>query len=65
MQAFTIGLDALTISINPKNPFNQIKDNLTSEKIKKIFLGEYKYWDDVDSSLEHRESMLFSRKFLF
>ena len=61
MEAFTLGLDALTISINPENPLNQIKDNLTSEEIKKIFSGEYKYWDDVDNSLEHKEIVVVIR----
>lgn len=61
MESFTLGLDALTISINPENPLNKIKDNLTSEEIKKIFSGEYKYWDDVDNSLEHKEIVVVIR----
>lgn len=61
MQAFTLGLDALTISVNPENPLNKIKDNLTSEEIKKIFSGEYKYWDDVDKGLEHKEIVVVIR----
>lgn len=61
MEAFTLGIDALTISINPENPLNKIKDDLSSEEIEKIFSGEYKYWDDVDSSLEHKEIVVVIR----
>lgn len=61
MEAFTLGIDALTISINPENPLNKIKDDLSSEEIKKIFSGEYKFWDDVDNSLEHKEIVVVIR----
>lgn len=61
MNAFTLGIDALTISINPENPLHKIKDDLSSEEIKKIFSGEYKYWDEVDSSLEHKEIVVVIR----
>lgn len=61
MEAFILGIDALTISINPENPLNKIKDDLTSEEIKKIFSGEYKFWDDVDNSLEHKEIVVVIR----
>ena len=29
---FTLGIDALTISINPENPLHEIKDNLSSRR---------------------------------
>ena len=61
MEAFTLGIDALTISINPENPLNEIKDDLSSEEIEKVFSGEYKYWDQVDSSLEHKEIVVVIR----
>lgn len=61
MEAFTLGMDALTISINPENPLNEIKDNLTSQEIAKIFSGEHKYWDDVDERLEHNEIVVVIR----
>ena len=61
MEEFTLGIDALTISINPENPLNEIKDELSSEEIEKIFSGEYKYWDEVDSSLEHKEIVVVIR----
>ena len=58
---FKLGVDALTISINPENPLSSIKDNLSSEEILKIFSGEYKYWDEVDSSLAHEEIVVVIR----
>ena len=61
MSAFTLGIDALTISVNPENPIHEIKDDLSSEEVKKIFSGEYKYWDEVDSSLEHKEIVVVIR----
>ncbi|NLY86652.1 MAG: phosphate ABC transporter substrate-binding protein [Tissierellia bacterium] len=58
---YKLGVDALTISINPENPLHKVKDNLTSEEIKKIFAGEYKYWDEVESSLPHEEIVVVIR----
>ena len=60
-QVFTLGIDALTISIHPDNPLNQVKDDLSSEEIAKIFSGTYQYWDDLDSSLDHNEIVLVIR----
>lgn len=61
MKDFKLGIDALTISINPENPLHKIKDNLSSEEIKKIFSGEYKHWDELDSSLDHKEIVVVIR----
>ncbi|GFN35291.1 phosphate ABC transporter substrate-binding protein [Tepidimicrobium xylanilyticum] len=61
MNAFKLGVDALTISVNPENPLYTIKDDLSSEEIKKIFSGEYKYWDEIDSSLAHEEIVVVIR----
>lgn len=61
MEVFTLGIDALTISINPENPLNKIKDDLSSEEITKIFSGEYKFWDDLDGNLEHNEIVVVIR----
>lgn len=58
---FKIGFDALTISINAQNPILKVKDNLTKDELMKIFSGEYKYWDDVDKSLEHKEIVVITR----
>lgn len=56
-----LGTDALTISINPENGFLKVKDNITVDEIKKIFSGEYKFWDEVDKSLEHKEIVVVTR----
>ncbi|MCX7885059.1 MAG: phosphate ABC transporter substrate-binding protein [Caloramator sp.] len=58
---FKIGVDALTISVNSSNPILKIKDNLTTEEIKKIFSGEIKYWDEIDKSLPHKEIVVVTR----
>ncbi|SHI96512.1 phosphate ABC transporter substrate-binding protein [Lutispora thermophila] len=60
-KVYKLGVDALTISINPENPLAQLRDNLTTEEVKKIFAGEYKYWDELDSSLPHREIVVVIR----
>lgn len=60
-RAFTLGIDALTISVNPENPLVKIRDNLTMDEVKKIFAGEYKYWDEIDSSLPHKEMVVVIR----
>ena len=52
---YKIGIDALTIAVNPNNPIAGLKDNLTSDQIKKIFSGEYKTWNQVDPSLPEKE----------
>lgn len=61
MKEYKLGLDALTISINPENPLAKIKDNLTTEEVRSIFSGKYKYWDEVDKSLPHREIVVVIR----
>lgn len=58
---YQVGIDALTIAVNPKNPILKVKDNLTSEEIAKIFSGEYKTWKDVDSSLPDKEIVVVTR----
>lgn len=61
MKEFTLGIDALTISVNPENPLVQLKDSLSTEEIMKIFSGEFKYWDELDPSLEHNEIVVVIR----
>ncbi|HMM19284.1 MAG TPA: phosphate ABC transporter substrate-binding protein [Selenomonadales bacterium] len=51
---YTLGYDALTIAVNPKNPVLQVKPNLTAEEVKKIFSGELKTWQQLDASLPNR-----------
>lgn len=61
LKDIVLGIDALTISINPENPLAKLKASLDTEEIMKIFSGEYKYWDDLDSSLEHKEIVVVIR----
>ena len=61
LKEIVLGIDALTISINPDNPLAKIKTSLDTEEIMKIFSGEYKYWDDLDSGLEHKEIVVVIR----
>jgi phosphate transport system substrate-binding protein len=58
---YKVGIDALTIAVNPNNPITKIKDTLTSEEIKKIFSGEYKTWNQVDPSLPEKEIIVVTR----
>ncbi|MEN6316533.1 MAG: phosphate ABC transporter substrate-binding protein [Clostridiaceae bacterium] len=58
---YKVGIDALTIAVNQKNPIKNVKDNLTSEEIKKIFSGEYKTWNQVDPSLPNKEIVVVTR----
>lgn len=58
---FMVAYDALTVSVNAKNPILKIKDSLDTETIKNIFSGNYKYWSDVDSSLPKKEIVVVIR----
>ena len=60
-QEYKVGIDALTIAVNPNNTIAKIKDNLTSDQIKKIFSGEYKTWNEVDPSLPATEIIVVTR----
>ena len=58
---FMVASDALTISINKKNPLSGKMDNIDTDTIRKIFSGEIAYWDEVDASLEHKEIVIVIR----
>lgn len=58
---YMVASDALTISVNKNNPICQLMDNLDTETIAKIFSGEIAYWDELDSSLEHKEIVVVIR----
>lgn len=61
MKEYLVGIDALTIAVNPNNPFSRLKDNLTKEEIVKIFSGEYESWSDLDPSLPNKEIIVVIR----
>ncbi|MEG0894829.1 MAG: phosphate ABC transporter substrate-binding protein [Oscillospiraceae bacterium] len=58
---YLVGIDALTIAVNPENPILGIKDDFTKEEISKIFSGEYKTWKDFDASLPEEEIVVVTR----
>jgi phosphate transport system substrate-binding protein len=51
---YKLGTDALTIAVNPKNPVLQIKPDITTEEVKKIFAGEISTWKQLDERLPDR-----------
>lgn len=61
LQEYQIGIDALTIAINPKNPLAKKMDNLTSQQIVDLFSGKYKTWNDFDSSLPKQDIVVITR----
>lgn len=61
LQEFKVGIDALTLGVNPNNPVLSVKDDLTKDEIIKIFSGEYKTWKDLDSSLPDKEIIVVTR----
>ena len=58
---YQVGIDALTIAVNPANPVNDVLDNLTTEQIVGLFSGEYATWKDLDSSLPDEEVVVITR----
>ncbi|MCI6152376.1 MAG: phosphate ABC transporter substrate-binding protein [Fusobacterium perfoetens] len=58
---FVVASDALTISVNNENPILKYQKDISSETLKKIFSGEYKYWSDVDNRLEKKEIVVITR----
>lgn len=62
LESFTLGIDALTVSVNPTNKVIEAKKgNLTKEEIVKIFSGEFKKWRDVDASLPNEDIVVVTR----
>ncbi len=61
LQEFKVGIDALTLGVNPNNPVLSVMDNLAKDEIVKIFSGEYKTWKDIDSSLPDKEIIVVTR----
>ena len=58
---YTLGIDALTISVNPKNPILKIKDSLSTEELQKIFSGAVTTWKQLDSRLPNKEIVVVTR----
>lgn len=58
---YKLGTDALTISINPENKLFEYQDSLSTAELQKIFSGEYKTWNDVNSKLPSDAIVLVTR----
>lgn len=56
---YLVAKDALTVSINAKNPLS--KSDMDTETIRKIFAGEIETWDQVDSSLPAEKINVYIR----
>ena len=61
MREYQIGVDALTIAVNPENPVTDLTDDLTTEQIVGLFSGEYATWKDLDASLPEEEVIVITR----
>lgn len=58
---YQVGIDALTIAVNPENPVTGVMDDLTTEQIVALFSGEYATWNDLDASLPEEEVVVITR----
>lgn len=56
-----LGADALTIAVNPQNPVVQVKADLTTDEVKRIFAGEIKTWQELEKSLPNNPMVLAIR----
>ncbi|SFG06492.1 phosphate ABC transporter substrate-binding protein, PhoT family [Desulfotomaculum arcticum] len=58
---FKLGSDALTISVHPQNRVMQIKPDLTTDEVRRIFAGEIKTWKELDAQLPDNPIVLAIR----
>lgn len=58
---YDLGIDALTVSVNPTNQVWQIKEGLSSEELRKIFSGEINTWNELDDRLPKDEIVVVIR----
>lgn len=58
---YNLGIDALTLAVNPQNPVTKKLDNLTKEQIINIFSGKYAKWSDLDPSLPEKDIVVVTR----
>ncbi len=58
---YKIGIDALTISVNPSSPILQLSDNITTETLRKIFSGEIDTWNKLNGNLPEKEIVVVTR----
>ncbi|MDR1017771.1 MAG: phosphate ABC transporter substrate-binding protein [Lachnospiraceae bacterium] len=58
---YQIGIDALTIAVNPKNPIVNKMKNFTKQQIVDLFSGKYAKWSDLDASLPNKDVVVITR----
>lgn len=58
---YLLGMDALTISVNPKNPILKYKESLSTEELQKIFSGSVTTWKQLDSRLPNKAIVVVTR----
>lgn len=58
---FKMGSDALTIAVHPQNEVLQVKPDLTTDEVKRIFAGEIKTWKQLDAKLPDNPIVLAIR----
>lgn len=58
---YQVGIDALTIAVNPENPVTSVLDDLSTERIVALFSGEYATWKDLDDSLPDEKVVVITR----
>ena len=58
---YMVASDALTVSVNKANPICAVMDDIDTDTLRKVFAGEIAYWDELDSSLEHKEIVVVIR----
>mgnify|MGYP004643971519 CR=1 FL=1 len=58
---YQVGIDALTIAVNPENPVTGVLDDLSTEQIVSLFSGKYATWKDLDPSLPDEEVVVITR----
>lgn len=60
-QEYKVGIDALTVAVNPANPVSQIMDSFTKDQIVSLFSGEYQTWYDFNQELPDEEIVVVTR----
>ncbi|MCI9248831.1 MAG: phosphate ABC transporter substrate-binding protein [Dorea sp.] len=58
---YKVGIDALTLAVNPENPVTKVMDDLSTEQIIGLFSGEYATWKDLEGSLPEEEVVVITR----
>lgn len=60
-QEYLVAKDALTVSVNAQNPVCEKMDTMDTDMIRRIFAGELKKWNEVESSLPAEDIHVYIR----